>query len=50
MTDIVPTLFAVVAAGLMLFALVLMARGNLMLAGLSFLGASLAIYFRETRE
>lgn len=43
------TALAILAAALMLFALVSMARGSLAVAGLSFLAASLTIYFRETR-
>jgi hypothetical protein len=44
---------AAAAAGVVVLlfgaALVSMANGNLMLAGLSFLGASVLIYLRETR-
>lgn len=44
-----PTALALVAVGLLLVALLMMNRGQFMLAGLSFLSASLVIYFRESR-
>lgn len=49
MTDVVPTGLAVLAVALMLTAVVMMTEGELLLAGLSFLSASLLIYFRETK-
>ncbi|SFR65428.1 hypothetical protein [Halogeometricum limi] len=48
MGRLLATAAAILAALLMLVALALAANGNLMIAGLSFLGASLVIYFRET--
>lgn len=43
------TILAVLAVALMLFALLAMAGGEFLVAGLSFLVASLVIYYRETR-
>jgi len=45
----VPLVLAAVAVLLLLVAVALMNQGQFMLAGLSFLGASLVIYFRESR-
>lgn len=49
MADVAPTALAVVAVLFIALALLLMTQGDLMLAGLSFVGASLLIYFREKR-
>jgi hypothetical protein len=49
MTNTTAVALAVLAGLLMLIALANLARGDLMLAGLSFLSASIVIYFRETR-
>ncbi|WP_327053926.1 hypothetical protein [Halomicrococcus gelatinilyticus] len=49
MTQVIPTVLAVVAVGLMVVALLAMASQNLAVAGMCFLSASLVIYLRETR-
>jgi hypothetical protein len=49
MVTLVPTALAVVAVALILVALAAMTTGDLRIAGLSFLSASLVIYLRETR-
>jgi hypothetical protein len=49
MGSVVPTVLAVLAVGLFVAALVAMAAGELLVAGLCFLSASVVIYFRETR-
>ena len=49
MTQVIQTVLAVVAAGLMVVALLAMASRNLAVAGMCFLSASLVIYLRETR-
>lgn len=49
MVEVVPTGLAILAVGLFGFALYGMAVGSLTVAGLSFLSASIVIYFRETR-
>lgn len=49
MTNIEATGLAVVAVALFLLALAFMTGGEFTVAGLAFLGASAAIYFRETR-
>ena len=49
MADAIATGLAVLAVALIALALYFMATGELTVAGLSFLGASLVIYFRETR-
>lgn len=49
MTDLLPTALALLAVALMGAALLAMAGGELMAAGLSFLSASLVLYLRETR-
>lgn len=48
MVRLLPTLAAVLAGLLVVVALALAAAGDLAIAGLCFLGASLVIYFRET--
>jgi uncharacterized membrane protein YjjP (DUF1212 family) len=48
MGSVVPTLLALVAVGLFVVALAAMAAGELLIAGLSFLSASVVIYLRET--
>lgn len=45
----IPLLLAVLAVGLMLFALVNLSQGNTAIAGVSFLSASITIYLREQR-
>jgi hypothetical protein len=47
--ELIPTALALVAVVLLLVAVLLMNQSRFMLAGLSFLGASLVIYFRESR-
>jgi hypothetical protein len=47
--QVIPTVLALVAVAMLLLALLMMNRGQFMLAGLSFLSASLVIYFRESR-
>jgi uncharacterized membrane protein len=49
MVDLVSTLLAAVVVALLGVALWAMSAGNFGLAGTSFLSASVAIYFRETR-
>jgi len=49
MVDVIRTSLAILAAGLIGTALIAMTVGELRAAGFSFLGASLTIYFRETR-
>jgi membrane protein implicated in regulation of membrane protease activity len=49
MVNVTSVALAALAALLMLVALANLSRGNIMFAGLSFLSASLVIYFRETR-
>lgn len=49
MVELIPTALAVLATALIGTALIAMTVGNLQAAGFSFLGASLVIYFRETR-
>lgn len=49
MVELLPTALAVLAVALIGTALVAMTVGNLQAAGFCFLGASLVIYFRETR-
>ncbi len=49
MVEVIPTLLAVVVVVLFGIALWAMSAGNFTLAGTSFLSASIAIYFRETR-
>lgn len=49
MSKRVKTLLAVLAAALMLFAVVMIALGQHLVAGVCFLTASLVIYVRETR-
>jgi hypothetical protein len=49
MVNVPATAAAVVVVLLFGAALISMTNGSLMLAGLSFLGASVLIYFRETR-
>lgn len=48
MAEVVPTALAVLAVLFIALALLLLTGGDMMLAGMSFLGASLLIYFRET--
>jgi hypothetical protein len=43
----IPLLLAVLAVGLMLFALLNLSQGNTAIAGVSFLSASITIYLRE---
>jgi len=45
----IPLLLALLAVGLLVFALLNLSRGNTAVAGVSFLSASVAIYFREQR-
>ncbi len=49
MVELVPTVLAVVTVVLFGIGLLAMSRGSLAVAGTSFLSASIAIYFRETR-
>lgn len=49
MVELLPTLLAVLVVALFGIALWAMSAGSFTLAGASFLGASLGIYFRETR-
>jgi uncharacterized membrane protein YjjP (DUF1212 family) len=49
MGSVVPTLLAAVAVGLFGVALAAMSVGELLVAGLCFLSASVVIYLRETR-
>lgn len=49
MTDVLPTGLAILAALLMGAAVLAIAGGDLMAAGMSFLSASLVLYMRETR-
>jgi hypothetical protein len=49
MSDAVATGLAVLAVALIAVALYFMTAGRLSVAGMSFLAASLVIYFRETR-
>lgn len=49
MTRLMRTFLAVAAAALMLFAVGAMLVDEYMVAGVSFLGATFAIYYRETR-
>lgn len=49
MARVLPTALAVLTVALLLIATWNMARGELLLAGLSFLSASIVIYLRETR-
>jgi hypothetical protein len=49
MESVVPTVLAVLAVVLFVAALAAMAVGELLVAGLCFLSASVVIYFRETR-
>jgi len=49
MADAVATGLAALAVALIALALYFMTAGQLTVAGMSFLGASLVIYFRETR-
>lgn len=49
MGRVLATAVAVLAVGLFGLALLLLTVGNLQGAGLTFLSASLVIYFRETR-
>jgi len=49
MADAIATGMALLAVALIAVALYLMTAGRLSVAGLSFLAASLVIYFRETR-
>jgi hypothetical protein len=48
MARILPAVLAGLAVALMLFAMWNMARGELALAGVSFLSASIVIFLRET--
>jgi hypothetical protein len=47
--ELVRTVLAVLAALMIAIALLLMTSDDLMLAGLSFIGASVVIFLRETR-
>lgn len=47
--ELIPLVLAVVAVLLLLLAVALMSQGQFMVAGMSFLGASLVLYFRESR-
>jgi hypothetical protein len=49
MVDVIRTGLALLAVVLFGVALLAMSAGNLTMAGMSFLSASLVIYFRETR-
>jgi hypothetical protein len=49
MARALPTALAGLAVALMLFAMWNMARGELTIAGASFLSASIVIFLRETR-
>jgi hypothetical protein len=49
MVEAIPTVLALGAAALIVFAVLSMNWGQFTVAGLSFLGAALLIYFRETR-
>jgi hypothetical protein len=49
MVELVPTLLAVVVVVMFVIALWAMRAGRFALAGTGFLGASVGIYFRETR-
>lgn len=49
MVDVVPSVLAAVAVSFFGVALWAMTAGDLLLAGLSFLSASVVIYFRETQ-
>lgn len=49
MANPLPTLLAALTLALLLLAVVAMTRGELLVAGLSFLSASVVIYLRETR-
>jgi uncharacterized membrane protein YjjP (DUF1212 family) len=49
MASVARTALALLAVLLIAIALALMTSGDLMLAGLNFLAASLVIYLRETR-
>jgi uncharacterized membrane protein len=49
MPEPIPTLLAALVVALFALALWAMSAGNFALAGTSFLSASIAIYFRETR-
>ena len=49
MAEVARTALALLAVLLVAAALALMTAGDLMSAGLTFLGASLVIYLRETR-
>ncbi|MEF8780561.1 MAG: hypothetical protein V5A46_07765 [Haloferacaceae archaeon] len=47
--DVIPTTLAVLAVALFGLALLAMAIGEFLVAGLCFLSASIVIYLRETR-
>lgn len=49
MAKVTRSALAIVAIALIVLALVQMSAGNLMLAGVSFLSASVAMYLRELR-
>lgn len=49
MSDVTRGFLAVAAVALFVFAVVAMLLDEYMVAGVSFLGASFAIYYRETR-
>jgi uncharacterized membrane protein len=49
MVDVIRTVLALLAVAILGVALFAMSTGNLTVAGMSFLSASLVIYFRETR-
>ncbi|MDY6819520.1 MAG: hypothetical protein SVG88_12745 [Halobacteriales archaeon] len=49
MANVIQTVLAIIAAGLILAALVAMSARELLIAGLCFMSASLVIYFRQTR-
>ena len=49
MANLLATALAVLAVVLVVNALLSMSAGNLRIAGLSFLSASLVVYLRETR-
>lgn len=49
MAELIPTALGLVAVTLFVTALLSMWAGNLQIAGLSFLSASLVIYLRATR-
>lgn len=50
MTELIPTVLALVAVALIGAALWALSAENFAMAGMSFLSASIVIYFRETRS